>query len=245
MSLALITSAALLGLAGTPHCAGMCAGGCAAVARVQPEPAAPTRGSARLAAVLLGRASGYAAAGAVVASAVGALRWLGDSVAWLRPGWAAVQLAALLLGLWLLWRGRLPVALLAWADAWRRPRTADQIDTGWVRMRLPGEARAFAIGALWPVIPCGLLHAALLVASLANGPALGAAVMLAFALTSSLGLVLGQWLWQRLLPPAWRRRAAGREDALAMRLAGAMLVVMLGWSVFHTVWRPLQEAWCA
>jgi sulfite exporter TauE/SafE len=237
-AVALLASAALMGLAGTPHCAGMCAAGCAAVAKL----CKPQQAERALTGVLIGRLIGYGLAGAAVASAAGALRWLGDSVAWMRPIWSALQLMVLMLGLWLLVRGRLPTGVQAWAEQLvRRPPRE-----GWTRVRMPGELKAVGIGALWPAIPCGLLHAALLVAAVASGPVEGAGVMLAFAATSSVGLILGPAFWLRLMPAAVRARAGINEGGtLALRLAGALVVVTMGWSLGHSLFEPLQAAWCA
>lgn len=238
MSVALLVSAALMGLAGTPHCAGMCATGCAAVAKV----CQPQKVERALAGVLLGRLIAYGIAGAAVASMAGGLRWLGDSVGWLRPIWAALQLAVFVFGLWLLLRGRLPAGVQAWAaQIGKRPQR-----DGWTRVRMPGELKAVGIGALWPAIPCGLLHAALLVAAVASGPVEGASVMLAFAVTSSVGLIVGPAFWLKLLPAALRSRAGLNEGGtLALRLAGALVVVTMGWSLSHSLFEPLQAAWCA
>jgi uncharacterized protein len=242
---ALLASAALMGLAGSPHCAGMCSMGCAAVA----SRCTPQRLPRGWVGLLLGRLAGYALAGAAVASAAGALRWLGDSVAWLRPIWIALQLAAFVLGLWLLLRGRLPVSVQAWAERLGRPAPADP--SAGQRIRLPGEVKAAAIGLLWPAIPCGLLHAAVLVAAVASGPLDGAAVMAGFALASSVGLIAGPAFWLRLVPAALRARGdvgagadSGAGTTLALRVAGAMVLLSMGWSLRHSVLEPLQ-AWCA
>ena len=254
MSLTLAASAALMGLAGSLHCAGMCSAACTAVAgRCTPQ--RPGQGTA---AVLAGRLVAYAAAGALVASAAAGLRWLGEGVGWLRPVWSALQLALLVLGLWLLVRGRMPAAVQGWIESLGQPRSPEQVgDGGWQRIRiqrrLPGGLKAGALGLLWPVIPCGLLHGALLVASMASGPLAGAGVMAAFALASSVGLVAGPALWFRLRPLLARGRDEGHAaggaavddgGALALRLAGAMLVASVGWTLGHGLLEPLQ-AWCA
>ena len=56
MTGALILTAALIGLAGTPHCAAMCGAGCAAVGR-SCRPDQPARAVAGL---MIGRLVGYA-----------------------------------------------------------------------------------------------------------------------------------------------------------------------------------------
>ncbi len=253
MSLTLAASAALMGLAGSLHCAGMCSAACTAVAgRCTPQ--RPGQGTA---AVLAGRLIAYALAGALVASAAAGLRWLGEGVGWLRPVWSALQLALLVLGLWLLVRGRMPAAVQGWIESLAQPRSPEQVgEGGWQRIRiqtrlsggLPGGLKAGALGLLWPVIPCGLLHGALLVASMASGPLAGAGVMAAFALASSIGLVAGPALWFRLLPRLRGTPSTGASlddgGALALRLAGAMLVASVGWTLGHGLLEPLQ-AWCA
>ncbi len=99
--LALISAAALMGVAGLPHCAAMCAAPCTAL----------TRGAGSQPLFQVARVAGYAAAGAVAAWSVGALR---DGLAWspaLRPLWSLLHLAALACGLWMLWRGQWPAFL--------------------------------------------------------------------------------------------------------------------------------------
>ena len=77
--------------------------------------------------------------------------------------------------------------------------------------------RAALFGSLWVALPCGLLQSALLVAALASTPVSGAAVMAAFALTSSLSLWAGPALWFR-----WAGRdSAARWQGSAIRVAGS------------------------
>jgi uncharacterized protein len=111
-------------------------------------------------------------------------------------------------------------------------------------VHLPGELKAAGIGLLWPVLPCGLLHAALLVAAVASGPLEGGVVMLAFGLTSMTGLLIGPYLWLRLIPQRLRAQVSGAEGTLALRLAGAMIAGVSGWTLAHAVMDPIL-AWCA
>jgi sulfite exporter TauE/SafE len=81
----------------------------------------------------------------------------------------------------------------------------------------------------WVVMPCGLLHAALLLAGLSGSPASGAAAMAGFALASTPGLVIG---------PLWRARLLKRGaggDVLALA-AGAV------WGLAHGAWQRLALA---
>ena len=249
MSQALIVTAAVLGLAGLPHCGGMCGAACAGVVRG----CGATRPGRASGALLLGRVLGYAAAGAAVAGVIEALRWLADVAAWLQPFWLMLQLGWLGLGVWLLVSGRLPLALQVWFERLGTGRRAASPAADGARVltfqrRAAPEARALGIGLLWGLLPCGLLHAALLVASVSSSPAQGALVMTAFAATSSLGLWGVPWLARRWLRPTGhiaRGPARWDTDAMAWRLAGASVVAMVGLGLWHRVGQPLYAAWCA
>jgi len=217
----LVAAAALMGLAGAPHCAAMCGAMCSATVRGC-SPARPLAGSA---AFMLGRLAGYAAAGALAAWAVSSIGRLASGTPALRALWTVFHLAAMSLGLWLLIHARQPRWLEAiGAPAPRAPGTVTIVR---------GPLRAGAAGLAWFVLPCGLLQSALVMAALADGPAGGAAAMAAFALTSSSGLAL--------VPLVVRRWAAGdgrptRWPDWAMRLAGLSLVAMSGWALGHGLW---------
>lgn len=225
MEFALVFSAALMGLAGIPHCLAMCGGTSAGVIRAC--------GGAREATLgfHLGRLAGYAAGGAVAASSVALLRQLGEAAPFLRPLWVLVHLAVLGFGLWLLWTGRQP----RWMQGQGRALPPELAAQGWQRVQ--GPARAAGAGALWLAWPCGLLQSALVVATLAGSAASGAAVMAAFAVTSSVGLVAGPALWLRLSGGGAAGLVAGRW---AVRLAGAGLVAASGWALGHGLWERVM-----
>src|SRR5262245_34640949 len=139
LDLALLGTAALMGLAGTPHCAAMCGAACIAVggsARGQPS-----------AAFQLGRLASYAAAGAVAAASVQVLGQLGRWTPLFAPLWVVVHAAALMLGAWLLVRGRQPqwVQQLAPLRVTSSAATAVPIRVGMGRR---GSVRAGAAGLL-------------------------------------------------------------------------------------------------
>jgi len=229
MDVALVAGAAMLGLAGTPHCAAMCAAPCAAVTG-----AATDRGDPRLWAFHGARTLSYMLAGALVASSVGALALVGQWSPALRPLWTLLHAAALVLGLFLLWQGRQP----AWLESLGRGSARAAAPVGrWQALHGPG--RAGAAGAMWAAWPCGLLHSALLMAALANGPLGGAVVMGAFALVTALGLVVGPALWSFL----GARGSSAKVTTWSVRLAGAMLVVASGWALTHGLWTRFL-AWC-
>jgi uncharacterized protein len=221
--LALIGSAALLGLAGTPHCAVMCGAACAA--------ATGRGGTGASLAFQATRMAGYAVAGAVVATGVGALATLAQISPALRPLWTLLHAAALALGLWLLWYGRQP----AWmAGLGRAPLAAPATAGGWTPMQMP--VRAAAAGSAWVLMPCGLLQSALLVAALTETAQSGALAMAVFAGASSAGLLLAPWLWQRL-----GRQEGQRWDQALTRAAGMMLVAASAWALGHGLWMRVAD----
>jgi len=234
MDLALVLSSLMLGAAGAPHCAAMCGPASASLLRgcSQRTPHASPLG------FHLARMAGYALAGAVAASSVGALAQLGQLSPVLRPLWTLLHSAALGLGLWLMWQGRQP----AWLENLGRgsSRLAPQKagPDGWQRMQ--GPARASAAGLLWVAWPCGLLQSALVVAALANTAWGGAAVMAGFAVASAAGLGLAPW--------AFARMVGGGAQALqingwAVRLAGAVLAAASAWALGHDLFRRVV-AYC-
>jgi sulfite exporter TauE/SafE len=177
----------------------------------------------------LSRLLGYALAGAVAASSVGALAKLGQLSPVLRPLWTLLHCAALALGLWLLWQGRQP----AWMENLGRgaarlaPQKPDA--AGWQRMQ--GPMRASGAGLAWVAWPCGLLQSALMMSALANTAWAGAAAMAGFAAASALGLSLAPWAFARMT--AGGGTAALRVDVWAVRLAGAALAAASGWALSH------------
>ena len=227
---ALVTSALLMGLAGAPHCTAMCGAACAGLSRGGAGPA----WSFHLARVL-----SYALGGALAAASVGWAAQLGQASALLRPLWVMLHMAALGLGLFLLWRGRQPAWLEnlgARSERVLRVSVAG-LGAGQAVISAPpaASARAGLAGLAWLAWPCGLLQSALVVAALASGPLQGAAVMTAFAAASGLGLVLGPMLLARLFGQG--------GSAWAVRLAGLSLAAASLWALGHGVWAQVP-AWC-
>lgn len=214
-----------MGLAGSVHCVAMCGAPSAAVVRgcASARPVGAQLG------FLAGRLLGYAVAGALVAGSVAVLAQLGQWSPALRPLWTLAHLAALALGLWLLWQGRQP----AWMDRLGRNGARPASGAG-VWQRIKGPVRAVGIGSLWVAWPCGLLQSALMVAALANSPSSGALVMAAFALSSSLALGLAPAIWLRLVS------ADGGRGAMltkwVTRLSGAALAAAAAWALGHDLW---------
>jgi sulfite exporter TauE/SafE len=220
----LVAAAGLMGLAGLPHCAAMCAAPCAAVAG---------RASLSQVAFQAARIAGYASAGAVAAASVAALR---DGLAFapaLRPLWTLLHLAALAFGLWMLARGRWPTWLA-------RANAAPVPSGGW--QRIAGPVRSACAGAAWIAWPCALSQSALLVSALADSPAQGAMAMAAFALASAPALWIGPLLLQRWARPGGIGVSLV-EAAWPVRTAGALVALGSAWALGHGLWAPFL-AWC-
>lgn len=234
MDLALIASALLMGLAGSVHCIAMCGAASAAAVRM----CAPQQTLTAWWTFHLGRLLGYAGAGAVAASSVGALASLGQWSPALRPLWILAHMAGLALGLWLMWQGRQP----EWLDRLGRDgQRADAVGQAPVRFHRRGAVRSGLVGLAWFAWPCGLLQSALLVASLANGAVGGALVMAAFAAASAVAL--------GATPAIWRRWAAsdparqGRVMRVVTRVSGAALAAASLWALGHDLFVRFA-AWC-
>lgn len=231
LDLALAGSALVMGLAGSLHCAGMCGAACAGL----------TRGGQREAVLgfQFARLLSYAVGGALVAASVGGLLRWEQGAAWLRPVWLGLHLAALALGLTLLWRGAQPAWLQALWGA-RAPQSVSipvgGLAAGGVQLGAP--RRAALAGLAWVAWPCGLLQSALVVAALASGPWAGALVMAAFAAGSSPGLLAAPWLLRRWLGQQ------GRGLSWAIRLSGGLLAAGSLWALGHGLWAQWQ-AFCA
>nr|WP_315207617.1 sulfite exporter TauE/SafE family protein [uncultured Albidiferax sp.] len=218
-------TALLMGLAGGPHCAGMCGAACAGVVRLGKKDTGARQGMLQLQA---GRLLGYTLAGALAAATVSTLAWLTAPAAALRPVWTLFHVAVLVWGGTLLVLARQPL----WVDGLGRDLWTN------LRPRLAGKSWIVLAGAAWALMPCGLLYSALLVASLSGGPLDGALCMALFALGSSITLVAGPWLWVRL--QAWR---SPQRKEWGMRAAGASLAAVAVWALVHDM-DPRVLAFC-
>jgi len=234
MHFSLAITALFMGLVGGPHCVAMCGAACAGMARS----AAPGRAPHTLLLFQAGRVLGYSALGALAAASLQGLGWLSVRSSALRPVWTLFHLAALVVGLLLLARAQQPVWLeQAGRFVWARARRL-----------APGHASAtLLLGALWALLPCGLLYSALLLATLAGSAWQGGVLMALFAAGSGVSMLLGPWLWLRLL--AARGTAAVQAPrktdwaALGVRLSGLALAASAAWAL----WMALAEntaPWC-
>ena len=226
MQSSLALTALLMGLVGGPHCVAMCGAACAGIGQAA--------GAHRNSAILtfqLGRILGYSILGGLAAASLQGLGWLTVQSAALRPVWSLFHVAAIVLGLVLLWQARQPVWLEATGrKVWARARA---FAAGW------GGGAPLILGTLWALLPCGLLYSALLVAAMAGSALNGALVMALFALGTSVTMTAGPWLWLRL-----RGNVAGQGSGdWGVRLAGAALATSSGWAL----WMALAHntaPWC-
>ena len=228
MSTALISlasTALLMGLVGGPHCVAMCGAACAGLGQ-----AAGPRKNQAIFTFQAGRVLGYSALGALAAASMQGLGWLTVQSAALRPVWSLLHVAALVLGLLLLFKAEQPLWL-------------ERLGRGvWQRARAFGQRSGSApllLGMLWALLPCGLLYSALLVAALAGSVANGAMVMALFALGTSVSMVAGPWLWLRLRGDA----AFGGHGSVGVRVAGATLALSSAWALWMALARNAAP-WC-
>jgi sulfite exporter TauE/SafE len=200
----------------------MCGAACSGVVRM----AGPRPGRA-LWVFQLSRISGYAMLGAFAAGSVQGLAWLSGNTAVVRPVWASFHVAALLLGISLVWLARQP----AWVDGlsqslWRRFKPTLQ--------RL-GPRAPWALGTAWALMPCGLLYSAVMVAALSASALQGALIMAAFGAGTAITLTMAPWVLGRL-----RASASG---GWGIRLAGVALMATSGWALWMGITRP-SGLWC-
>lgn len=171
-------SGAVLGLAGSLHCAGLCGGIASSLLLATSAPNAAASGrAATLLRIQLGRALSYALLGAAVGTggaafgglmtlagvqpamriaAACALAWTGLSVAGLVPGFRVID------------------RMLAYASA-VRGRSSPRLNL------LPAS---MALGIAWGFAPCGMVYAALINAMLSGSTLAGAEFMAGFGLAT-------------------------------------------------------------
>jgi sulfite exporter TauE/SafE len=227
MQTSLAFTALIMGLAGGPHCVAMCGAACAGMGQV-----AGVHQNRALLSFQVGRWLGYSLMGGLAALSVQALGWLTVESAALRPVWSMLHVAAVVLGLLLVWQAKQPV----WLD-----QSAQQL---WGKIRrfkgnsVKGNSGKFAplvVGMLWAFMPCGLLYSALMVAALTGNVLDGALTMACFALGSGVSLGLAPWLLLKL-------KSIG-DGAWGIRLAGLALASTSSWAL----WMGLahnQAPWC-
>jgi sulfite exporter TauE/SafE len=196
----------LAGLLGSGHCFGMCGGIAGSFALAgRGRSAGPPLGS--ILATNLGRIATYTALGAVAGTAGAAAAAVLPPDAGPRVARIVAALCFLALALYLAGIPALvaPIERLG-GRLWRRVAPAFANLLG--RRSLAGRA---ALGAVWGLLPCGLVYTSMIVAG-TRGTALGGALgMLAFGLGTLPALVaagLASSSIARLARAPWARRAA-------------------------------------
>jgi sulfite exporter TauE/SafE len=222
MQTSLALTALVMGLAGGPHCVAMCGAACAGIGQV-----AGNRQNTALLSFQAGRWLGYSVMGGLAAFSVQALGWLTVESAALRPVWSMLHVAAVVLGLLLIWQAKQPV----WLD-----QSAQNL---WAKIRQLnsnlGKVAPIVVGVLWAFMPCGLLYSALMVAALTGNVLQGAITMACFALGSGVSLGLAPWMLLKL-------KNLG-DGAWGIRLAGLALVLTSSWALWLALAHN-QAPWC-
>lgn len=213
----LLLASFLTGLAGAGHCAGMCGGIAGALSHAIPHKEQTAWLTVSFSG---GRLCMYALLGGIV----------GGASAMLAPAdmGMAMLVSRVLTGIVLLAIGLYLLRVLQWmqyletagAHVWRQIAPL-------ARRFLPVTSvpRALAIGALWGLLPCGLVYGALLYAATSGAAVNGAAAMLAFGI-GTLPAVLGLGFAAR-----WLAQHAGTLRAWS----GGLMIVYGVWTLFSTL----------
>ncbi len=212
-----LIAALLIGLAGSPHCLGMCGG-------IAGTLGAGMQGSgtgSRLGLALsynLGRLASYTFMGAVAAAvvaAIGATFAISTWAAVLRL-LTAVILIAVAAHLLFNWTGLRRIEAIG-GKLWRHIGPVAQ---RLLPVRTPTQA--LGLGALWGWLPCGLVYTVLVAAAVSGSALSGAAVMFAFGL-GTLPAMTGVTVFGQAL-----RRWQGNRHART--ITGSVLLVFGLWT---------------
>jgi uncharacterized protein len=218
MTLSLLISAVLMGLMGAGHCAAMCGPiTIAFVARVNPSQRSRSR---QPIAAHIGRITAYAAIGALVASFSAVVTNLLRNE-FLQTAWLLLPNLLLMLSALYLMGFRETYAPIESAGrlVWRSLSSA----RGWITSH-GGVGGDFARGAIWGMMPCGMIYSALGLAVLAAYPIDGAIVMAIFG-ASTLPVLLAIGL---LSSSAVKRIQA----PTVRRCFGIALLVLVIWNLY-------------
>jgi len=234
----MMTSALALGLIASPHCASMCGCGLARPWLAQPVAFHWARGLAYVAAgavagALSAHLAGFALQGAPVFRAFNAMLM------------AALFFSALLL----LWRGQGLTTLVAQqvvqVPFLQRSRPESGLSAS---LRSPQQGpfskrRAFQVGLMWPLLPCGVLWAALMLAYLSGSVLQGGVVMLLFALVSTVAVQASGHLQRRLKGVVAEVTVNRGCGALILVGVGLMLARQFDWLPTPAFMQGLPLCW--
>lgn len=214
------------GLLGGVHCAGMCGGIVSALGMMRQKPTraldsiavkvepSVTTSSTLVSVSLynLGRIGMYALLG-LLAGAIGSMAWLMESMLPVQQiAFFISNVLLVLMGLYVMGIKRLSTvieALGAYLWYWIKPAATRRLSSS-------GKLNNVFTGALWGLVPCGMVYAVLTVALVSGSAAKGALLMLVFGLGTLPNLMLlglsGQWL------------ARASKNLRVRRFAGAMII---------------------
>jgi sulfite exporter TauE/SafE len=241
-----LTAAFVAGIAGSVHCVAMCGGIVGALSlRARRDAAgagsaggAPLRLLAHSACYQGGRVAAYAALGATVGAFGGGIAKLfqlrGVALALrIGAGLVMVSLALRVLFGWRLLGGFERLGAKLWARA--APLAKGRANGGF--------ASSLVLGAVWGLMPCGLVYSLLVFAALSGGAAAGALTMLAFAAGTLPALLAGHLL----LAQIGRFTAARALHGVAGLLLFVFGLVTLLGPVWHGTPHTLATSlavWC-
>jgi len=217
---AALSAAFAAGFFGSAHCLGMC-GGIAGLYAVKLEVASFTRRLEYGLVYNLGRISGYAVLGFLVAGISQAIAGVIPVLA--GPVRILGGLLIVLVGLQIAFDWR----LLGWLEQGGSALWQRIAPTATGLLPVTSLPKALLLGFIWGWLPCGLVYSALLIAATSGDALNGAAVMTAFGLGTLPAMLLtglGAAKLQATMKRRWARRGAG------------LLVIAMG---LVTLWMPL------
>ena len=216
-----LAGAFAFGLLTSGHCLLMCGGIAGALGVVTARAPDGRTPRSLLAGYQLGRLTSYAAAGMLIGGiGAGIIQFVDQDSVRIALRWlTALVFAALALNLLRSGRG-LDFALgqSIWARLAPLARRFVPVRT-W--------PRAFALGALWGWMPCGLVYSVLIIAALGTDPLQSAAVMFAFGLGTVPAVLAGAFGAQRAM--RWLGQPRLRTGVAGMFLAFAVLTASGPW----------------
>lgn len=220
----------LIGLLGGTHCAAMCGGIVSALSIHLPgdRPQWPLH-----IAYNLGRITTYSALGALLGAVSGVGLLLNDLLPVQLALYVAANLMLVALGLYLTGVSQALAVTERWGQAvWRR---LEPLGRRYLPARTPG--RAFLLGTVWGMLPCGMVYSVLSAALLTGSAPRGAALMLAFGLGTLPNLLLAGLLLKRLKDFTRRRavRVISGSVVLAFGIFGLVNATTLGGRLWEGV----------
>lgn len=216
--------ALLMGLTGSLHCFGMC-GSIASVLALSLPVEVKNKPITRLLFLLeysAGRLLSYSVSGLIAG-------WLGfQAVSWLSPesAYRVLQISAslmlILFGLylanWIPWLSKI--------EKLGKPLWARLEPIGRHLLPVKSHYQAWGYGAIWGWLPCGLVYATLIMASVAGSAKQGAITMLAFGI-GTLPAILASGLFAHQLQQ-WAKNRQLRQ------FAGSLLIMLAIIALFFT-----------